>query len=54
MHGKVHDGTTRVLAVVYGTRALAESELTSVCEHLAALLREHAGATSTQLALVPA
>jgi DNA/RNA-binding domain of Phe-tRNA-synthetase-like protein len=50
---KVHDGTTRVVLVVYGTRELPEVALTSTCERLAQLLRDHAGATETRVALVP-
>ncbi len=55
MLGKVHEGTADVLVVVYGTRKLPEPTLTGVCEELAALLREHAGAqdaaTSVQAAV---
>ena len=50
---KVHEGTTRVLLVVYGSRELPEAALTSTCERLAQLLREHASAEQTRIELVP-
>lgn len=56
MLAKVHEGTQDVLVVVYGTDKLPQAALVAVCEDLAALLRQHAGAqevaTGTQGAAV--
>lgn len=54
MQTKVHDGTTRVLAVVYGTRELPEALLRAPCERLAQLLRDHAAAREVRVTLLPA
>jgi DNA/RNA-binding domain of Phe-tRNA-synthetase-like protein len=50
---KVHDGTTRVLAVVYGTRELPEALLRATCDRLAQLLRDHAAAHEVRVTLLP-
>ena len=51
---KVHECSTRVLAVVYGTRELHVDLLEAVCERLALLLRDHAFAREVRVALAPA
>jgi DNA/RNA-binding domain of Phe-tRNA-synthetase-like protein len=50
---KVHEGTTRVLLVVYGSRELPETALTSTCERLAQLLKDHAGAREARVFHAP-
>lgn len=50
---KVDAGTDRVLAVLYGSRALSESVLQEAADRFAELLREHAGAQQVSVRLVP-
>jgi DNA/RNA-binding domain of Phe-tRNA-synthetase-like protein len=53
MLGKVSAETTRVVAVVYASRVLAESTLLAAVDRLLALLRAHADADGLTSALLP-
>ena len=53
MIGKVSAGTTRVLAVVYGSRSLPESILLSAVSRLSSLLVSHASASDLSSSLLP-
>ncbi len=54
MSCKVHAGTTRALAIVYGSSRLPAALLRAAAERLAALLRAHAGAGHVEMGFVPA
>jgi DNA/RNA-binding domain of Phe-tRNA-synthetase-like protein len=51
---KVRPQTRRVLAVIYANRTLPEHALSTACEELERLLKEHAGASETSRELCPA
>jgi DNA/RNA-binding domain of Phe-tRNA-synthetase-like protein len=53
MHAKVHEGTGSLLAVVYGSAALAIERLNACCDELASQLILHARASELERAILP-